>query len=120
MQQIGETRDAILEQDEKTFQEILNANKHRDEPYWVVIFAKPSKVLVEGKPALAKHMKAYGKKPISQVGMITAEIHNKTGEIKWEINLPQAPFDYSRVPGSKACDDVVVETTTIAGAYITQ
>ena len=43
MQQTGETRDAILDDDNKVIQQILDSNKNRDDLYWIVIFAKPSK-----------------------------------------------------------------------------
>ena len=93
-QETGETRDAIIEADNARIQEIVAANKHRTEPYWIVVFAKPAKVCVDGKPALAKHIKPYSTRPPSQVGMIVGEVDNSTGEIKWEINMPQRPFDY--------------------------
>ena len=60
-QETGETRDAIIESDEKRIQEILDANNHLTKPYWIVIFAKPAKGCVDGKPTLAKHIKAYPK-----------------------------------------------------------
>lgn len=122
MQETGETRDAILEKDNEQLQEIINANKHLSDPYWVVVFAKPSKVAVDGFPTLVKHIKAYTTKPTSQVGMIVGEINNQTGTIKWEINMPQRPFDFNalQILGAKPCDEIVVETTTIADAYITQ
>ncbi len=121
-QEIGETRDAIIEDDNKKLQEIIDANKNRQEPYWIVLFAKRMKSNVDGKPTLVKHIKAYGKKPSPQVGMITGEVNNKTGEIKWDINMPQVPIDYNAaaIIGGKPCDKVITETTSIPGAYITQ
>lgn len=122
MQETGETRDAILENDNKQLQEIINANKQLREPYWIVVFAKPSKVAIDGKPTLMKHIKAYKTKPTSQVGMIVAEVNNQNGTIQWEINMPQRPFDFDALKGlgAQVSDEVIVETTTIADAYITQ
>lgn len=121
-QETGETRDAIIEDDNKRIQEIIAANKGINDPYWIVVFAKPSRNCVEGKPTLVKHIKAYRAKPTPQVGMITGQVTNSTGEIKWEVNMPQRPFDFNALQlyGAERCNEVVVETTTIPRSYITQ
>lgn len=120
-QETGETRDAIIEDDEKFVQDILNANQHRRDPYWIVIFAKPSKNVIEGKPVLAKHIKAYSTKPNAQVGMIVGEVDNRRGTVNWEVNMPQVPFDFDRLPNAQYISggESVKETSTIPGAYIT-
>lgn len=122
MQQTGETRDAIIEDDNKRIQEILDANKNRKDPYWIVVFAKPSKTSVKGKPTLIKHIKAYPIQPSSQVGMIAGKVDNLRGTVDWEVNMPQRPFDFDALQlfGAERCNEVVVETTTIANAYVTQ
>lgn len=122
MQETGETRDAIIEEDNRQIQAILDANKERSEPYWIVVFAKPSRVSVDGKPTLIKHIKPYSTRPPSHVGAICAEVDNKKGSIEWEVNMPQRPFNFDalRSLGAESCDEVVVETTSIPGAYITQ
>lgn len=122
MQETGETRNAIIENDNKLLHQILDANKDRKAPYWVVLFAKPFKQSVEGKPTLVRHIKAYGERPAPQVGMITGEVDNKKGTIKWEVNMPQRPFDFDGLLklGAEQCNEVVVETTTIADAYVTK
>jgi len=122
MQQTGETRNAIIEADEKIIQDILDANKNRTDPYWIVMFAKPAKVCVDGKPALQKFIKAYPKKPSPQVGMMVAEVDNQKGTMRWDINMPQRPFDYDGLLalGAEKANDLVVETTSIPGAYVTQ
>jgi len=121
-QETGETRDAIIEDDEKVIQQIVDANKDRRDPYWIVLFAKPSKVNVEGKPTLMKHIKPYYTKPAPQVGMIVAEVDNQKGTIQWDINMPQRPFDFDALQalGAEADDEVVVETSSIPDAYVTQ
>lgn len=121
-QQTGETRNAIMEADAATVQGIVNANQHRREPYWIVLFAKPAKVSVDGKPTLVKHIKAYNQKPSAQVGMVVGEVNNRTGEITWDVNMPQRPFDFDalRSMGAEGCDEVVVETTSIPKAYVTK
>ena len=121
-QETGETRDAIMEDVQKRIADIMSANKDRKEPYYVVLFAKPYKGCVDGKPTLVQHVKAYPNKPTSQVGMIVGKVDNSTGEIHWEVNMPQRPFDFDalQIYGAKPCNEVVTETTTIPGAYVTQ
>lgn len=121
-QQTGETRDAIIEEDNKLIADIVDTNKGLRDPYWIVVFAKPSKSSVDGKPTLIKHIKAYKTEPSSQVGMIAGKVDNVKGTIDWEVNMPQRPFDFDalQIYGAKACNEVVVETTTIADAYLTQ
>jgi len=122
VQQTGETRDAIIEDDNKILEQIINENRELKDPYWIVIFATPSKGRLAGKPALMKHIKAYKTKPVSQVGMITGEVSNQKGTITWEVNMPQKPFDYDALQGvgAERKSEVVVETTTIPGAYVTK
>lgn len=121
-QETRETTDAIIGDVNKRIEDILNANKGRNSPYWIVLFAKPFKGTIEGKPTLIQHVKAYSKKPSPQVGMITGEVDNKTGRITWDVNMPQRPFDFNALQalGAKPCDEVIVETTSIPGAYITK
>jgi len=122
VQQIGETRDAIMSDMNKRVQDIIQANSEKREPYWIVIFVKEGKKPVNGKHALYQHIKAYSKKPQTQVGMIIAEVNNQTGKISWDVNMPQKPFDFSglQLYGAKPCDELVTETTSIPGAYICQ
>lgn len=122
VQEVGETRDAIIEKDEEIIGKIVSTNQSRKTPYWIVLFAKPLKQTYQGKPILARHIKAYSSKPKSQVGMIIGKVDNSKGEISWETNMPQNPFDFDalRIFGAKPCDDVVIETTSLAGAYLTQ
>lgn len=121
-QETGETRDAIIEDDNKRIQEIVAANKGLSEPYWIVVFAKPSKTSVEGCPTLIKHIKAYKTKPMSQVGMLIGEVDNSKGTISWEVNMPQRPFDFDalQLVGAEQKEEIVVETTSIPDAYITR
>lgn len=122
-QETGETRDAIIEEDNKLIADIINANKGLTDPYWIVVFAKPSKNSVEGKPTLIKHIKAYKTRPIPQVGMIVGAVNNKDGTIEWEVNMPQKPFDFDAlIPlgGEEARPEVVTETTSISSAYVTK
>lgn len=118
---VGEIRNAIIEEDNRLIKKILHANEHRTKPYWIVVFAKPMKQYFEGKPILRRHIKAYPVKPRPQVGMITGEVNNATGKIVWDVNMPQVPFDFNSLVlvGARPCNEVVIETTSIPGAYIT-
>ena len=122
VQETGETRNAIIEDDNKQLNAIVLANKNEKDLYWIVVFAKPSKIAVDGKPTLIKHIKAYKTKPSSQVGQIVGEVDNSKGTIQWEVNMPQRPFDFDalQLVGAKSCDEVVVETTSIPRAYVTK
>lgn len=122
VQQTGETRDAIMEFSNKRVQEIIDANKNRRDPYWIVLFAKPARQSVEGLPTLIQHIKAYPVKPISQIGMVVGEVDPQKGTLSWEVNMPQKPFDFNALlgKGAQACDERVIETSTIAQAYLTQ
>ena len=122
MQTTGETRDAIVEDDNKIVAKIIEANNHRKSVYWIVVFAKPSKNSIDGKPVLMKHIKAYSTKPSPQVGMITGEVNNAKGTVTWDVNMPQIPFDFDalRKYGGDSHKDVVTETTSIPHAYLTR
>jgi hypothetical protein len=121
-QETGETRNAIIEDVNKCIEDIVIANKKKRDPYWIVLFAKPFKGCMEGKPTLVQHIKAYQQKPNPQVGMVTGKVNNQMGKIHWKINMPQRPFDFEALQkfGAKPCNEVVVETTEIPGAYVTQ
>tara|TARA_R110002126_G_scaffold77229_6_gene192686 strand:- start:1501 stop:1872 length:372 start_codon:yes stop_codon:yes gene_type:complete len=121
-QETGETRNAIIEADEKVIQDILDTNKSKRDLYWIVMFSKPSRSSVDGKPTLIKHIKPYSVKPAPQVGMISGEVDNSKGTINWDINMPQRPFDFDalKVIGAEDANEVVVETTSIPNAYVTQ
>ena len=121
-QETGETRDAIIEDDNKKIQEIINANKNRQDPYWIVLFAKPSKNTVHGLPTLVKHIKPYYMRPSPQVGMIVGEVNNKEGTVTWDVNMPQVPFDFDGLKkyGAQEDNEVVVETASIPSAYVTR
>ncbi len=116
VQEVGETTTAIVEDDEKAIEKILDENKNRKEPYWIVLFAKPTKVKVDGKAALIKVLKPYFSKPISQVGAIIGEVNNQLGKIKWEVNMPDRPFGYQLLGLEE--DGVEVYETSIPSAYL--
>ena len=118
----GDVRDQIIADDQKQLEKILHANKDKRNPYWVVLFAKPGKVRVDGKMAITKVFKPYNKKPQSQVGMIYGEVDNTLGKIFWRSNMPDANFDQGKLlaVGAKECNEVLLDTTDIPDAYITQ
>lgn len=118
-QEVGETTQAILEDDAKIIEKILNDNKNVQDLYWIVIFAKPAKgITVEGRPTIMKVIKAYFTKPRSQVGMVIAEVDNKSGKIKWEVNMPDKPFGFEALGIHQ--DGHTVYETTIPQSYFYQ
>ena len=121
-QETGETRNAIIEDDNKRIQQIVSDYGDKRNPYWIVMFAKPAKMSVDGKPTLMKHIKPYFTKPSQQVGMVLGEVDNQKGTIQWSVNMPQRPFDFDALGamGAQKCNEVIVETTSIPGAYVTQ
>lgn len=117
-QQVGETSQAIFDDDERWVGQMVSKHRNRKNHYWLVIFAKPSKSSVEGKPTLLRVRKAYFTKPSKQVGMIVGEVNNTTGVIKWEVNMPDRPFGYEAL-GLQQEGSVSYETS-IPGAYLYQ
>ena len=116
VQEVGETSHEIVKDDERQIDKILSANKDRRDPYWIVIFVKPSDRKVDGKPTLIKVIKPYMTKPRSQVGMIIGEVDNKLGKIKWEVNMPDRPFGYHLLGLEQ--DGAQVYETSIPSAYV--
>lgn len=97
-QEIGETSKAMIEDDEKLIQKIVDTNQHRTDPYWIVIFAKRAPVSIDGKPTVAKLIRPYFQyRPRSLIGLIIGEVNNQKGTIDWEINFPDVPFSYERL-----------------------
>lgn len=116
VQEVGETSQAIVEDDEKMIEKILADNSDRKEVYWIVLFAKPMKARVDGKAALIKVLKPYYKKPQSQVGMMIGEVNNQLGKIKWEVNMPDKPFGFELLGLEK--DGIDVYETSIPSSYL--
>lgn len=115
-QEVGETSKAIVEDDERTIEKILAENKDRRELYWIVLFAKPAKgFTVDGMPTLIKVIKAYYTKPRQNVGMVVGEVNNVTGNIKWEVNLPDKPFGFEVIGLQQ--DGIQTYETTIPQSY---
>ena len=121
-QETGETRDAIIEDDNRVIQQIIDANKALREKYWIFLFSKPSKAVVNGLPTLDKFIKPYKNRPSSQVGGIIGCVDNIKGTVEWEVNMPQRPFDFDALKqlGAESCDESVVETSSIPEAYVTK
>jgi predicted SnoaL-like aldol condensation-catalyzing enzyme len=97
-QTIGETRNAMIADDERIIQQILDANKRRKGKYWIVLFAKKAPVNVDGKPTVTKYIKPYFKqRPRSMVGLIIGEVDNSDGSLIWEVNHHDMPIDFEQI-----------------------
>jgi len=117
VQEIGETRNAIIEDDERIIQKILDANKHRTGKYWIVLFAKKAPLQVEGKPTLTKFIKPYfAHRPRSMVGLIIGEVDNSRGTLDWEVNQHDIPIDFAQMGLTDA--ESIVTKTNIGSQYI--
>lgn len=117
MQTIGETVDAMIEDDQKMLNEILHQNRARRDPYWVVIAAKGATVKDKfGRHCLMKHFKAHYTKPRPMVGAIVAEVNNARGTIDWEVNPHDSPFAYEALGLQQ--DGVTTCQTSIPQAYL--
>lgn len=116
-QEIGETRDAIIEDDERIIQRILDANKNRKEKYWIVIFAKKAPVSIDGKPTLSKYIKPVFKmRPRSLVGLIIGEVDNQKGTLDWEVNHHDIPIDFGQIGLTDA--ELIAAPTCIGSSYV--
>jgi len=116
-QQIGETRDAMIADDEKTIQMILDANKRRTGKYWIVMFAKRAPIKVDGKLTITKYIKPFFKnKPRSMVGLVIGEVDNSKGTLEWEVNHHDIPFDFAQL-GLKETDPMLLKSN-IGASYI--
>lgn len=116
-QQIGETRNAIIEDDERIIQKILDANQRRKDKYWIVLFAKKAPVSIDGKPTITKFIKPYFKKrPRSMVGLIIGEVDNSKGSLEWEVNPHDIPFDFGQIGLTDA--EPVAMKTNIGAQYV--
>jgi hypothetical protein len=116
-QEIGETRDAMIEADEKIITKIIHANRHIVGKYWIVIFLKQSVASYEGKPTLTKFIKAYfNNKPKSMVGLIIGTVDNAKGDIDWEVNHHDIPFNFDALGLMQS--EQVANKSNIGDAYI--
>lgn len=95
VQELGETREAMLKDDDLAVQKILNERPTGH--YWIVLHHKPTdRVTTKGQKVIMRLCKAYDQKPRNLLGTVILEI--KDGEIiKHDINLHDAPIDWGTV-----------------------
>lgn len=94
-QELGETKQAIMQSDEKEVESILNRRPHGQ--YWIVIHHKVTKMKLDtGEQVLIRVVKDYDKKPLPLVGTIIMEVCD--GSItKTEVSPHDAPIDWQQV-----------------------
>lgn len=103
MQLLGETVDAIMADDQKRLDKIVALNKDRNEPYWIVIAAKPGKTVdAQGRFVIRRHFKAHYTEPRQLVGVMIAKVDNQKGTMEWDVNIPDIPFDFGLLGGEVA------------------
>jgi hypothetical protein len=95
MQELGETVQEMIKDDDQVVQDILNQNPRGH--YWIVIHHKQTKQrLKSGEVIIRKLIKAYSTKPNTLLGTVILEV--KDGEvIGHEINLHDAPIDWGSI-----------------------
>lgn len=117
-QELGETTDAMMTQDDQAVQDILN--KRPSGHYYIVIHHKPIKTKMKtGEQVIMRHIKAYDKKPMAQVGMVILEVLD--GDvIDYVISPHDMPTDWGKIEKHAGLIDhpTVFEKHPIAGNYI--
>ena len=120
VQQIGETTDAILEDlINNIINPIIDKNKNKKDPYFILIFAKPTINKLDGRCVAAQTAKVLNYRPASFIGSILLEIDNKTGKIKQEVNQSDIPIDIEGLmkTGAKESNRNVCYTKTLGNVY---
>lgn len=100
VQQLGETVDAVMAEDEKQIENILN--EHPKGEYWILIAYKAQTNTCGplGEYVIKRLIKAYKVKPMDLVGSI--RMHVKDGEIlDTDVFMPDRPIDWAEI--SKHC-----------------
>ena len=120
-QDLGETRAAMMAEDEKDIQSILSSRPVGR--YWIVLFYKPlPKEFLSGnngESVIRRVIKAYDKKPETpQLGTVVLEVLN--GEVVGhEIYPHDAPIDWAGVTNyAGLIETPYTITSAVAGAYI--
>lgn len=95
VQELGETTEAMIKDDDLAVQEILN--RRPTGHYWIVLHHKPSKMVLDtGEKVIMRLVKDYNQKPRNLLGTIILEV--KDGQvISHDINLHDAPIDWGAI-----------------------
>jgi hypothetical protein len=96
-QELGETVNEIIKDDERDIQAILN--RRGNDHYWIVIHHKPTKQrLSTGELIIRKVIKDYDMKPRPLIGTIVLEVKDSR-IISETVNVPDAPIDWWQLEG---------------------
>ena len=117
-QELGETKQAMIADDEASIGEILNRRPTGN--YWIVIHHKPTKMtLTTGEMVIMRLVKDYDTKPKPLLGTIILEV--KDGEIiNHEISPHDAPIEWGKVEKKAGLIDTTTgfENHRAAKAYV--
>lgn len=118
VQELGETTQEMMKDDDKEVQDILN--RRPSGRYWIVIHHKPSKMRMDtGEQVLMRLVKDYDERPKPLIGTVILEVND--GEIvSHQINLHDAPIDWFSIE-SKAgliTDPYTQNRPDISNAYM--
>lgn len=117
MQELGETVDAVMADDFKKIEAILNEKKG---DYWIVVAYKTTNVRMNtGEGVVWRMIKAYDKKPKPLLGTIVYTV--KQGEIvDTQVNPHDAPIDWGAIIPNAGLEanPLVMHRPDIANQYI--
>lgn len=119
--QAGEIVDAWIEHDEKDMWKILHKNRHKTEPYWVVLFENVipgSPYKFNGGTPIVRTLKDYDTKPRPLVGAHIAEVDNSRGKIIWRTYPKDIPIDWEKITDQDMSVKKLVYECDIPDSYI--
>ena len=116
-QELGESVQEMMKADDQAVQDILNSRPTGH--YYIVIHHKETKArLNTGEAVLMRHIKAYDKRPMAQVGIVILEV--KDGDIIDTVVCPHdAPIAWDEVEKHAGLiTDPSVQESPISQSYL--
>jgi hypothetical protein len=118
VQELGETVNEMMKDDDQDVQDILNARPKGH--YWVVIHHKKSKMRMKtGEQVLMRLVKAYDTEPRPLLGTVILEV--REGEIvSHKINLHDAPINWGAIESKAGLIETpyVQQRPDLKGSYV--
>lgn len=117
-QDLGETVSALMRDDERDIEQILNKNPRGR--YWILIHHKPThEVTTEGQKVIRSVIKKYEARPPPLLGTVIMEV--KDGEIvDTDVNFHDAPIDFQTLGdlGAVETNPIVQKRKANTSAYL--
>jgi hypothetical protein len=115
-QELGETVQAMMEDDLKSIQEVLNQRPTGN--YWILVHHKPTKdILSTGHRVIRRVIKVFNEEPPSLIGTFVFEV--KDGNVVGcDVHLPDAPINWGLIePIAGLSATPLVQDKNIAKEY---